>query len=165
MCTKHKTPNKSHSWLALLGSLCSARIRVRPLTRRLALHARDTGGRGGGEGRSLRSARFAQLALLGLLRLACFARLASLGSLCSACFARLALLGLLRLACYAWLALLGLLQSACFDRLTSGCDRHRWFPCLGHQCKPHQKIERNVAPWPQVAAVKRQDTTINPESA
>ncbi len=96
---------------------------------------------------------------------ACFAWLASLGSLCSARFAWLALLGLLCSACYARLALLGSLRSACFNRLASGCNRHRWFPCLGHQHKPHQKIKRNVAPWPQVATVKRQDTTINPELA
>ena len=74
--TKHKTPNKSHSWLAPLGSLCSARVRVRPLTHRLALRARDTGRRGGGG----RGARFARHASLGSLCLARFARLASLGS-------------------------------------------------------------------------------------
>ncbi len=63
------------------------------------------------------SARFARLASLGSLRLACFARLASLGSLCLARFARLVLLGSLCLACFAWLASLGLLCSACFARL------------------------------------------------
>jgi hypothetical protein len=95
MCTKHKTPNKSHSWLAPLGSLCLARVRVRPLTLRLALRARDTGRRGEGGGRG---ARFARLASLGLLRMARFAWLASLGSLRSAHFARLASLGSLRSA-------------------------------------------------------------------
>ena len=28
-----------------------------------------------------------------------------------------------------------------------------WFPCLGHQQKPHWIIEREVGPWPTVAAV------------
>ncbi len=112
MCTKHKTPNKSHSWLAPLGSHCSARVRVRPLTRRLALHACNTGRRGGGAGAlallgSLHSARFARLALHGLLHSACFTQLTSLGSLHSARFAWLALLGSLRLARFARLALLG----------------------------------------------------------
>ncbi len=51
-------------WLALLGLLCSAPIRVRPLMRWLALHARDTGQRLGGGGGAV------ALALLGLLHLA-----------------------------------------------------------------------------------------------
>ncbi len=65
-CTKHKTPNKSHSWLALLGSLCSAHVRVRLLTHWLALRTCDTGQRwGGGQWRLLCLACFAWLALLG----------------------------------------------------------------------------------------------------
>ncbi len=27
-------------------------------------------------------------------------------------------------------------------------QRHGWFPCLGSQCKPHQKIQTKAEPWP-----------------
>ncbi len=58
----HKTPNISHSWLALLGLLCSVCIRVRPLMWWLTLRTHDTGRRGGG-------------GQWHMLCLACFARL------------------------------------------------------------------------------------------
>ncbi len=135
MCTKHKTPNKSHSWLAPLGSFCSAHVRVRLLTCRLALHARDTG-RGGGGGAGARAS-------LGLLRSACFAWLALLGLHCSARFARLALLGLRCSAYFARLALLGSRRSARFDWLALGCDCHCWFPCLG-QASPKNREEHGA---------------------
>ncbi len=90
----HKHLTKVILGLHPLACFCSARVRVRLLTRRLMLRACDTGRRGGGgPGRSLCSACFARLALLGSLCSACFARLASLGLLCLACFARLASLG------------------------------------------------------------------------
>ncbi len=38
----------------------------------------------------------------------------------------------------------GPMQGACHWVRQRGC----WFPCLGHQCKPHQNIERKKGPWP-----------------
>jgi hypothetical protein len=70
-CTKHKTPNTSHSWLTLLSLLCLACIRVRPLTHWLVLRTHNIGQRGGGQRRLLCLAHFAQLALLSSLCLAC----------------------------------------------------------------------------------------------
>ena len=81
---KHKTQNTSqrHSWLASLGSLCSARVRVRPLTlvSRCALAAQ---GEDGGSA--------VELASLGLHRGWRRARLGGGSGTCFACVARLAL--------------------------------------------------------------------------
>ena len=100
-------------------------------------HSRPRAKLGGGNGAcfALCFARFAWLALLGLLGLLCsahFSGLALLGSLCSAHFPQLALLGLLCLSPFAWLALLSTHCLACFVQLA----------LLGLLCSTHVRLER-----------------------